>query len=61
MFERISRFLREVRNELSKVTWPSRKEILASTAVVLVFVLISSVYLGAVDWLISWIVRMLLQ
>lgn len=61
MFERIKRFLREVRTELAKVTWPSRKEIFATTAVVIVFVFISSMYLGAVDWIISRIVQFLLQ
>ncbi len=42
-------FLRESRTELKKVKWPTRKELLASTAAVLVLVLIVSVYLGLID------------
>ena len=61
MFEKIKRFFREVKTELSKVTWPARKEVLASTAVVLVFVVIVSLYLGLVDFVISKLVRLLLQ
>ncbi|MBF0524763.1 MAG: preprotein translocase subunit SecE [Deltaproteobacteria bacterium] len=43
-------FLREVKIELKKVTWPSRKETIASTSVVLVVVALVSMYLGFVDF-----------
>ena len=43
------RFFREVRAELGKVNWPSRKEVVGSTAVVLVSVFILSFFLGLVD------------
>ena len=42
-------FLREARMELKKVKWPTRKELLASTAVVIVLVLVVSFFLGVVD------------
>jgi preprotein translocase subunit SecE len=57
MWEKIKQFLREVKTELSKVTWPTRKEILAATGVVVVFTLIVSLYLGLVDVIISRLVR----
>ncbi len=43
-------FLREARNELKKVKWPTRKELMASTAVVIVLVLVVSLFLGIVDF-----------
>ena len=43
-------FLREARMELKKVKWPTRKELLASTAVVIVLVLIVSLFLGLIDF-----------
>jgi preprotein translocase subunit SecE len=43
-------FLRESRVELKKVKWPTRKELLASTAVVIVLVLIVSLFLGLIDF-----------
>lgn len=49
-------FLREVRTELKKVVWPSRKQTMASTSVVVVLVLIVSVFLGMVDYILSRIV-----
>ena len=54
-------FLREVRVELKKVTWPSRKETLASTAVVIVIVIIISAFLGLVDMGLSNLIRFVLK
>jgi len=50
-------YLREVAYELRKVIWPSRKETLGSTAVVVLIVLLSSIYLGVVDAVLSRLIR----
>jgi preprotein translocase subunit SecE len=55
------RFLIEVRQELNKVTWPERKETIASTGVILVLVLVTAAYLGSLDWGVSRLVRLLLK
>ena len=55
-----AKFVREVRQETSKVVWPTRKETLVSTAMVLVLVLISSLFFLLVDNLIGWGVRAIL-
>lgn len=60
MWEKIVQFLREVKVEIKKVTWPTRKEIIASTAVVLLTTIIIAAYLGLVDLLLSKGVKMLL-
>ena len=52
-FERVKQFFADVVSELKKTTWPSRKEVWGTTAVVIVTVLICSVYLFVVDTLIS--------
>ena len=54
-------FLREVKTELKKVTWPSKKEVLSGTAVVLVAVFIVAFFLGIVDWGLSNLVKELLK
>ncbi len=59
MFEKLIRFLREVRNELKKVSWPSRNEIRESTTVVIVIVLILAVFIGLVDRALSLLVRVI--
>ncbi|MDZ7831018.1 MAG: preprotein translocase subunit SecE [Desulfobacterales bacterium] len=53
-------FLREVKIELSKVTWPTRKQIIGSTVVVIVFVFIIAMFLGLVDIGLSSIIRVIL-
>lgn len=54
-------FLREVKIELKKVTWPSRKQTIGSTAVVIALVLIISMFLGFVDIGLSNLIRVVLQ
>ncbi|MBW2066273.1 MAG: preprotein translocase subunit SecE [Deltaproteobacteria bacterium] len=43
-------FLREAKIELKKVKWPTRKELLASTAMVIILVLIVALFLGMIDF-----------
>jgi preprotein translocase subunit SecE len=56
-------FLSEVRNELKRVTWPSRKEVYATTLVVLLTSIFFGLYLWGVDMVlngvIGWIFRSL--
>jgi len=51
--KRLGRYLREVRAELRKVAWPTRKELVTYTVVVLVTVGIAAVFLGVVDIIVS--------
>ncbi len=61
IFTKTKRFLREVKVELKKVTWPSRKQTIGSTAVVIALVMIISLFLGVVDFGISNLIRIVLQ
>jgi preprotein translocase subunit SecE len=60
-FEAAIQFLREVRTELKKVTWPSRKDTLSGTLVVLVAVFIIAIFLGIVDSGLSNLIKQLLK
>lgn len=53
-------FLREVKVELGKVTWPSRKQTIGSTVVVVVFVFVIALFLGMIDIVLSSLVRLIL-
>lgn len=57
VYTRAVQFLREVKIELKKVTWPTRKQTLGSTAVVIVLVMIISLFLGLVDLSLGNLVR----
>ena len=54
-----SQFLRESRGELKKVKWPTRKELLASTAMVIFLVLVVSFFLGIIDFGLIKIIKKL--
>jgi preprotein translocase subunit SecE len=47
-------FMQQVREEARKVTWPSRRETLISTAMVLVMVALASAFFLVVDAIIKW-------
>ncbi len=49
-------FLREVRLELKKVTWPTRPEVVGTTGVVLVIVFIFSIFLYMADLIFGRII-----
>ena len=53
-------FLQEVRSELKKVHWPTRKETYAATGVVLVIVGLVALYLGLVDLVLAQFVKAVL-
>jgi len=53
-------FLREVKVELKKVVWPTRKQTLTSTVVVLILTMIIATFLGVVDIGLSSLVRVIL-
>ncbi len=59
--EQMRTFLTEVRNELKRVTWPSQKEVYATTVVVILTSVFFGFYLFALDFginsLVQWIFR----
>ncbi len=60
MYERTVDFLREVKTELSKVSWPSRNELIGSTTVVIIITLILAAFTGVIDFILSIILSRLL-
>ncbi|GFE59243.1 preprotein translocase subunit SecE [Geobacter sp. AOG1] len=60
MLAKTKNFLEEVKVELGKVTWPTRKETVATTWVVVVIIVIISLYLGACDVVLAKLMRRIL-
>lgn len=57
ILERFIRYIREVRTELARVDWPSRRELIASTMIVVVVLLVVALYLGFWDYIFTVIVK----
>ena len=55
------KYLQEVRQEVNKVTWPTRNEVLISTLMVLVLVALASTFFLLADQIISWLVQLALS
>lgn len=54
-------YLRQVKAEVQKVTWPSKKETIASTIAVFVMVFLAAMFLFFSDQVISFVVKMILS
>jgi preprotein translocase subunit SecE len=53
-------FLQQVRQETNKVTWPTRKETMITTAMVFLFVTVAAIFFLIADQIIAWGVSLLL-
>ncbi len=53
LIKRLSRFITETKSELKKAVWPSKKQLLHNTGVILVFIVIVTVILFALDSLFA--------
>ena len=60
-FGRAGRFLTEVRGELGRVTWPSRREVWATTIVVILTSTIFGLYLYGIDLMLSRLVAWIIE
>jgi preprotein translocase subunit SecE len=54
-------FFQQVRTEASKITWPSRRETMISTAMVLLMVVFAALFFFAADQLIGWLIGLVLN
>ena len=53
VFSRLALFIRQVVAELRKVIWPTRKELIAYTTVVIVFVVVMAAIIGLLDYVFA--------
>jgi preprotein translocase subunit SecE len=53
-------FLQEVRSEAKKITWPTRRETMITTGLVILMVIVASIFFVVVDWGLQLIVKLLL-
>ena len=58
-FDKTAVFLREVRSEMTKVTWPSATELKGQTLVVIIAVLMIAGFIGIVDLILNNTIRLL--
>ncbi|MDZ7332743.1 MAG: preprotein translocase subunit SecE [candidate division KSB1 bacterium] len=59
MFEKINRFLQEVRQEMAKVSWPSRDELKGTTIIVIVLTIVLSVFIWLTDKVLEGLLKII--
>jgi preprotein translocase subunit SecE len=57
LVERVRNYLNEVWIELNRVDWPTRRELISSTIVVVVVLLVLAIYLGIFDYLYTVLIK----
>ena len=60
MFGGVINFFKETKQELNKVTWPTREELWQATVVVIFTTGVLAAFIGAVDFVLSGIMRLLI-
>jgi len=58
--QKITQFIKEAKAELKKVTWPTPKQTMASTTVVIILVFVLSIILGVFDFVLAKAVKLIL-
>lgn len=53
-------FYRQVKQEVKKVTWPTRNEVIKTSIMVIIIVSIASTFFFFVDQILGWIVKLVL-
>ncbi len=59
MFEKINKFLQEVKQEMSKVSWPTRDELKGTTIIVIVLTITLSVFIWLTDKILEGLLNII--
>lgn len=54
-------FLRQAYDELRQVVWPTRKEIIRLTSIVIILSVIMGLYVGGLDWIFTQAIQLVLK
>ena len=58
--KKVIEFVREVKSEVSKVTWPGRKETMTTTAAILFMVFLAAIFFLFIDWIFASLIKFFL-
>ncbi len=60
VMQKVMQFLNDAKVELKRVTWPSRKQTMASTFVVIIIVFVMAIYFGIIDFGLAKLIKLIL-
>lgn len=56
--KKFSQFFKDLKSEVKKIVWPSKKQVKNNTAVVLAFMAMVGVFIWVLDWIFTTIIRL---
>ncbi len=56
---KISRFFKDLKGEMKKIVWPSKKQIINNTSIVIAVVVVTSLAVGGFDYLLNLVIGLL--
>jgi len=59
MIERIVNYLKGVRSETARVTWPTRAEVISLTVLILLMTVILTLYIWGIDGIVAFVLRLI--
>lgn len=60
-FKNVGRFFMNMKHELKKVTWPTKKEMINYSLVVFLFMIVMTVFIGVFDVAAGWLVNLIVK
>jgi preprotein translocase subunit SecE len=61
MLKKLTKFLGEVKTELNKVSWSTKKELVSSTWIVIISVFLLALFIGIVDFIVSHAIDLVIR
>ena len=58
---KVAKYFKDLKSEFKKVVWPTKKQVINNTTVVLVTIILLGVFVGAFDTLGGWVLKMILN
>ena len=59
-FSRIGKFFRDQKGETKKIVWPSKKQVVNNTIIVIIAIVLFAVIVGVFDWLFGLLIKLLI-
>lgn len=58
---KVAKYFKDLKSEFKKVVWPTKKQVINNTMVVLVTIILIGVFVGAFDTLVGWLLKLVLN
>jgi len=58
---KVAKYFKDLKSEFKKVTWPTKKQVINNTLVVIGFILFFGIFVGVFDTVVGWVLKLILN